>query len=85
MESGGGLHASHSPNSHHAGRGVHTLPAKGAGWINEMPGKLLSRHRTKADVVMAGRSFARQAHVEHTIHTTDGVIAENNCPPKDGW
>ena len=70
---------------------MHTLRATGAGRINEMSGKVLSRHRTKADAVMAGRSFARQAHVEHTIHTTDGVIAQKNgyenapCPPKDGW
>ena len=73
------------------GGGVHTLPAKGAGWINEMSGKVLSRHRTKADAVMAGRGYARHAHVEHTIHTSDGVMAEKNSyaddprPPKDGW
>jgi len=73
------------------GGGVHTLPTKGAGWINEMSGKVLSRHRTKADAVMAGRSYARQAHVEQTIHTSDGVMAEKNSyeddprPPKDGW
>ena len=73
------------------GGGVHTLPAKGAGWINEMSGKVLSRHRTKADAVTARRGYARQAHVEHTIHTSDGVMAEKNSyaddpsPPKDGW
>jgi hypothetical protein len=56
-----------------------------------MSGKVLSRHGTKAEAVMAGRSYARQAHVEHTIHTSDGVIAEKNSygndpnPPKDGW
>ena len=56
-----------------------------------MSGKVLSRHRTKADAVVAGRGYARHAHVEHTIHTADGVMAEKNSyaddpsPPKDGW
>lgn len=71
------------------GGGVHTVPAKGAGWINEMDGEVLSRHRTRAEAVAAGRRYARSGHVEHTIHRSDGVIAEKNSygndpsPPKD--
>jgi len=56
-----------------------------------MSGKVLSRHRTKADAVMAGRSYARRSHVEHIIHSSDGVMVDKNSyaddprPPKEGW
>ncbi|MFL5615366.1 MAG: hypothetical protein ACJ796_16985 [Gemmatimonadaceae bacterium] len=39
---------------------------------------------------MAGRGYARHADVEHTIHTSDGLMAEKNSyadepsPPTDG-
>ena len=72
------------------GGGVHTVPGKVPGWINEMAGDVLSRHHTKAEAVAAGRRYAKQLRVEHTIHRTDGVIAEKNSygndpnPPKDG-
>jgi hypothetical protein len=69
------------------GGGVHTVPAPG--WWNEMDGKILSKHKEKADAVEAGREIARQLQVEHTIHRADGVITEKNSygndpfPPKD--
>jgi Uncharacterized protein conserved in bacteria (DUF2188) len=72
------------------GGGVHTVPAKGAGWINEMSGKPLSYHQTKLEAVSAGRRYAKRHHLEHTIHKSDGVIAVKNsygndpCPPRDG-
>ena len=71
------------------GGGVHTVPGKVPGWINEMSGKVLSHHRTKAEAVSAGRSYARHLHVEHTIHTSKGLIGTKNSygsdpyPPKD--
>ena len=71
------------------GGGVHTVP-KGESWINEMGGRVLSRHRTKSQAVAAGRRYAKREHVEHTIHNSDGVISEKNSygndpqPPRDG-
>ena len=72
------------------GGGVHTVPATIPGWINEMAGKVLSRHQTKAEAVAAGRRYAKRGRVEHTIHNRNGRIAEKNsygndpCPPHDG-
>jgi hypothetical protein len=66
------------------------VPAKIPGWVNEMGGKVLSRHATKEEAVVAGRRYAKRRRVEHTIHKRDGVIAEKNsygndpCPPHDG-
>lgn len=72
------------------GGGVHTVPGKVPGWVNEMAGSVLSRHRTREEAIAAGRRYAIRMRVEHTIHKTDGVIAEKNSygndphPPKDG-
>jgi hypothetical protein len=73
------------------GGGVHTSPkSEGSGWINQVNGKVVSRHRTKAVAVAAGREIAKGLKVEHTIHRTDGVISEKNSygndpfPPRDG-
>ena len=73
------------------GSGVHTTPARtGRGWVNQSAGRVLSRHRTKAEAVTAGRGAARARQVEHTIHRLDGRISEKNSygrdpfPPKDG-
>jgi hypothetical protein len=63
---------------------------KDFGWINEMAGKTLSVHYTKADAITAGRCYAKREHVEHTIHNRNGQIAEKNSygndphPPRDG-
>ena len=72
------------------GGGVHTVPnPQGAGWCNEVNGKIVSRHRTKELAEAAGRAIASRMRVEHTIHRTDGVITEKNsygndpCPPAD--
>lgn len=72
------------------GGGVHTVPGRIPGWINEMAGRVLSHHPTRAEAVAAGRRYAKRLHVEHTIHKRDGVIAAKNSygndpyPPKDG-
>ena len=72
------------------GGGVHTVPGTIPGWVNEMAGRMLSHHQTKAEAVAVGRRFAKRLRVEHTIHKRDGVIAEKNSygndpyPPKDG-
>jgi hypothetical protein len=66
------------------------VPATIPGWINEMAGKVLSRHQTKEEAVAAGRRYAKRDRVEHTIHDRNGRIAEKNsygndaCPPRDG-
>jgi hypothetical protein len=73
------------------GGGVHTVPsADNTRWANTVDGKVLSRHRLKAEAVAAGREIARRLEVEHTIHNTDGQISEKNSygndpfPPRDG-
>jgi hypothetical protein len=73
------------------GGGVHTVPAaNGAGWWNKVDGRVLSRHRLKAEAVAAGREIARGLRVEQSIHREDGQISEKNsygndpCPPRDG-
>jgi hypothetical protein len=65
------------------GGGVHTVPANIPGWVNEMAGRVLSRHHTKGEAVAAGRRYAKQQRVEHTIHTREGVIAEKNSYGND--
>jgi len=73
------------------GGGVHTTPvANGRGWWNKVDGRVASKHRLKREAVAAGREFALNLQVEHTIHRADGRIAEKNSygndpfPPKDG-
>lgn len=73
------------------GGGVHTTPApRGAGWVNQSGGDVISRHRTKREAVAAGRSAARAQRTEHTIHRKDGRIGQKNSygndpfPPRDG-
>jgi hypothetical protein len=76
--------------SMNSGGGVHTVPAGKGRWRNEMNGRVLSRHPTKAVAVEAGRVTAMRLKVEHTIHNKDGEIGEKNSygndpyPPKDG-
>jgi hypothetical protein len=72
------------------GGGVHTVPKpEGSGWVNELNGKILSRHRTKEVAVEAGREIAKGLKVEHSIHRSDGAITAKNSygndpyPPKD--
>ena len=68
------------------GGGVHTVPVSGKGrvrWWNKMKGEVLSRHFDKETAVAAGREFARQDGVEHTIHGLDGQIQEKNSYGND--
>jgi len=72
------------------GGGVHTCPRpEGSGWVNELDGKIMSRHRTKEVAVEAGREIAKRLKVEHSIHRADGAITEKNSygndpfPPRD--
>ena len=73
----------------HRGEGVHTVPASGKGWSNEVEGTVVGSYRHKDSAVRAGRALARELRVEHTIHRKDGVISEKNsygqdsCPPRD--
>jgi hypothetical protein len=70
------------------GGGVHTVPAESEGrngWWNKVNGEILSRHRLKRVAVAAGRVFAKQFKVEHTIHGEDGVIAEKNSYGNDPY
>ena len=69
------------------GGGVHTVPAEGErkGWWNKMNGETLSKHRVKRIAVAAGRQFARQFKVEHTIHREDGEISEKNSYGNDAF
>ncbi len=69
---------------------VHTTPnPKGSGWVNTQGGEQVSKHRTKEPAVEKGRSIAKKAETEHTIHKKDGTIGEKNSygndpnPPKD--
>ena len=65
---------------------VHTVPSdSGSGWWNKRKGRIVSRHRTKADAVEAGREMARKLKVEHTIHRQDGVITEKNSYGNDAF
>jgi hypothetical protein len=66
------------------GGGVHTVPVgDGARWHNVVDGEVLSRHRTKAVAVDAGRTIAKRLQVEHSIHRLDGAITEKNSYGND--
>jgi transcriptional regulator with XRE-family HTH domain len=69
---------------------VHTTPnPSGAGWVNQVGGQVVSRHRTQGNAVERGREIARDARTEHVIHRPDGSIRDKNSygndpnPPKD--
>ncbi len=64
--------------------GVHTTPnPDGAGWVNQMKGKVTSSHRLKARAVEAGRELAQERKTEHTIHNLDGSIGQKNSYGND--
>ena len=66
------------------GGGVHTVPKpEGSGWVNELNGKIVSRHRTKEVAEEAGREIAKGLKVEHSIHRADGAITEKNSYGND--
>ncbi|MCW2986940.1 MAG: hypothetical protein JWR63_4510 [Conexibacter sp.] len=69
---------------------VHTTPnPTGAGWVNQVIGNVVSRHRTQTTAAERGREIARDAHAEHVVHRPDGRIRESNSygsdpnPPRD--
>lgn len=69
---------------------VHTTPnPRGAGWVNEVAGEVVSHHRTQDNASEKGRDFAQQLHTEHVIHRPNGVIRDKNSygndplPPRD--
>jgi hypothetical protein len=62
-----------------AGRDVHTVPnPEGSGWVNEVDGKIVSRHANKDLAVSRGREIAIISTVEHFIHDEDGTIARKD-------
>ncbi len=69
---------------------VHTTPnPEGKGWVNQVGGEVVSRHRTQENAADKGRDIARQNESEHAIHRRDGTIGRKNSyggdpnPPKD--
>ena len=66
------------------GGGVHTTPnPEGAGWINQVKGKVTSNHRLKDRAVEAGRKLAQARQMEHFIHNADGSIGKRNSYGND--
>lgn len=66
------------------GGGVHTTPnPEGAGWINQVKGKVTSNHRLKERAVQAGRKLAQERRMEHFIHNADGSIGKRNSYGSD--
>ncbi|WP_164013517.1 DUF2188 domain-containing protein [Pyxidicoccus trucidator] len=64
--------------------GVHTTPnPDGAGWVNQVKGKVTSSHRLKERAVEAGRKLAQARKTEHTIHTLKGSISQKNSYGND--
>ncbi len=70
--------------------GVHTTPnPDGAGWVNQVGGRVVSNHRLKERAAARGREIARDRATEHTIHNSDGQIGRKNSyggdtnPPRD--
>jgi hypothetical protein len=71
-------------------KSVHTTPNRdGKGWVNQVGGEIVSRHRTQENAAERGRAIAQQRETEHAIHRRDGTIGEKNSygndpnPPRD--
>ncbi len=69
---------------------VHTTPNPiGAGWVNQVNGNVVSRHRTQTTAAERGRELARDGRTEHVVHRPDGRIRDANSygndpnPPRD--
>jgi hypothetical protein len=65
---------------------VHTV-YRGGVWVNEIEGspQALSRHATKDQAVVRGRSEAKGRQTEHVIHNQDGTIAQRNSYGNDPY
>jgi len=59
---------------------IHTVRNPDGGWSKKVEGNPhpISRHRTQAKAIEAGRQAAKQMHVEHLIHGRHGQIRERN-------
>jgi Uncharacterized protein conserved in bacteria (DUF2188) len=69
---------------------VHTTPnSGGAGWVNQVNGEVVSRHRTQGAAADRGREIAIERQAEHVIHRPNGEIRDSNSygndpnPPRD--
>jgi hypothetical protein len=69
---------------------VHTTPnPSGKGWVNQVGGNIVSKHRTQDNAAGRGREIAKTRHTEHAIHGWGGTIREKNSyggdsnPPRD--
>ena len=72
------------------GKSVFTSPNRnGAGWVNQVGGEVVSRHRTQGAAADRGRDIARDLATEHVIQRPNGEIREKNSygndpnPPRD--
>ena len=68
---------------------VRTIPdPDGEGWVNEVDGRVQTRHRMKDVAIQEGRRIAKNNRAEHVIHNKDGTSAQKNSygpdpyPPK---
>jgi Uncharacterized protein conserved in bacteria (DUF2188) len=71
-------------------KNVHTTPnPDGKGWVNQVGGEVVSKHRNQENAAERGREIARENHTEHAIHRRDGTIGRKNSygndpiPPRD--
>lgn len=65
---------------------VHTVPnPDGAGWVNEVNGKITSEHRKQSTASEAGRRQAIQRETEHVIHNRYGQIRDKNSYGNDPY
>lgn len=63
---------------------VHTTPnPNGAGWVNQVGGRIVSHHRTQTTAAERGREIAQGGHGEHVIHRPNGVIRDSNSYGND--
>ena len=58
-------------------REVHTTPNPGgSGWVNEIDGRIVSRHRSRFVAEMEGRRLATERSAEHVIHGENGDVRQ---------
>jgi hypothetical protein len=63
---------------------VHTTTnPDGKGWVNQVNGRVMSTHHTKANAEEAGRKQAIRRETEHVIHRENGTIGERNSYGND--
>lgn len=65
-------------------REVHTVPnPDGEGWVNEVGGQVVSKHRKQSTAIETGRDIAIDRHAEHVIHNRHGQIRDKNSYGND--